>query len=156
MKENDPKNLTGCSTLAQYVIVRHVYFIRVISSTWTWWHHIWPILTCAKCLANSIPLCMRQPLLWVTTSVPLTQSHLLAGWRVREVTEHYVWCSEWGSSHFMWSVEYLIPTRTRHLEGCAFAGVMTLGVYCYRDRQTAGVCVCLWVCACLQTLAFTH
>lgn len=29
MKENDPKYLTGCSTLAQYVIVRHVYFIRV-------------------------------------------------------------------------------------------------------------------------------
>lgn len=33
MKENDPKYLTGCSTLAQYVIVQHVYFIRVISST---------------------------------------------------------------------------------------------------------------------------
>lgn len=38
----------------------------------------------------------------------------------------------------------------------AFIGVVTLGVYFYKDQQTARVCACLHKCVYLQSLAFTY
>lgn len=111
-----------------------------------------------KRLLNNIPLCMRQPRL-LCHHLCNTWSNLLgdvcAYVCVCEVTENYLRCSEWA---FIVCDQFspVHDTHTRHLEGRAFIGVMTLRVYSYRDQQAAWVCACLRTNVCLQVLAFTH